>query len=106
MFPISNCPEHLFRSVFSSKGGVNPINQTNFLAKNYRFKCDECSKLCGLSFYVEKHSQEEDYLKKTIVICEQCYNENKVPKSINKENLQVSNFYSVVNPRESKCVLI
>ncbi len=107
LYPVTNSSEHLFRSLFNGKTGISPINQINFLAKNFRFKCDNCSNLCGLSFYLEgEKSNEIDYLKNTIVICENCYKNNDIINSIQKSSLILGNIYNVINPRESKFKLL
>ena len=50
LFPINSTPEMLFRTIFN-KNSQNILNTMNFLAKNYRPKCDFCSNLCGLDWY-------------------------------------------------------
>ena len=70
VFPVNNIPENLFRTIFN-KNSVSPINHMNFISKNYRFKCENCTNLCGLFFYIDKG--EEDFLKSSIIICENCF---------------------------------
>ena len=103
IYPVSSNSEHLFRSIFNNKTGISPINQLNFLAKNFRFKCQNCSKLCGINFYIEK-SSDNDFLKNAVIICEECYKGDSIIKSISKENLISASIYNVINPRESKYI--
>lgn len=66
---------------------MNTINQMNFLAKNYRPKCDLCSLLCGIEWYSEKE-------KEGIIVCENCF-ENSNNPNFSKENFELTNFYNL-----------
>jgi len=53
VYPISNNPDNLFRTIFN-KNSANVLNQLNFISKNYRPKCDMCSNLCDMEWYMQK----------------------------------------------------
>jgi hypothetical protein len=96
----------LFRSIFS-KNSMCVTNQINFLAKNYRPKCDICSNLCGLEWYVQNQveiSTEEDPFKKvknSMLVCEKCFQGGNIPKGLTKEDFEIANFYNIAKPSES-----
>lgn len=100
LYSISNTTDHLFRSIFNGKSGISPINQINFISRNYRFKCDTCSNLCGFNIYIEdfKDNKDFDFLKNSIVICEDCYSSDNKNSLVDKSKLISSNIYSVLNP--------
>jgi hypothetical protein len=96
----------LFRSVFN-KNSLSVLNQMNFLAKNYRPKCDICSNLCGMDWYIQNNGDlihKDDPLssvKDSILICEECFESGNYPKGITKEDFEMANFFNIVNPSES-----
>lgn len=101
-YPINSVPEHLFKSVFS-KNNVSPVNQINFIAKNYRFKCENCGNLCGIFFYLENKGSEE-FLKSSLVICEECFKNDQsqqIPK-FNKENFECTSVFNLMNNQDCK----
>ncbi len=102
-YPINSTPESLFRSIFN-KNSLNVMNQINFLAKNYRPKCDMCSKLCNVEWYMQSMKEVEHFekIRESLLICETCYDETNLPKGLNKEDFESANFFNVVNPNESK----
>lgn len=103
IYPITNTPENLFRSVFN-KNSMSPLNQLNFLAKNYRPKCDMCSNLCGLDFYV--HKDENNNLFKTVLlICEDCLKNSNFPKDLSSDNFEITNVLNIANLNRGKLVL-
>lgn len=85
----------------------------NFISKNYRFKCENCSGICGLFFYIDK---EEDFLKSSNIICEECFKKfssndtsdikeedkkeniyiNKI--KFKKENFKYTTIFNILNP--------
>jgi hypothetical protein len=111
LYPINNTPEMLFRSIFN-KNSLSVLNQMSFLAKNYRPKCDMCGNLCGMDWFI--HSSKElantgDDLQKirdSILICEGCYESRSFPKGVVKEDFEMANFFNIVNPSESKIMII
>jgi hypothetical protein len=113
LYPINTTPESLFRTIFN-KNSVNVINQINFLSKNYRPKCDMCSKLCNIEWYMQsdpnnaieklnKSEAEENFnhVKESLLICENCYDKGNLPKGLSKEDFELANFFNIVNPSES-----
>jgi hypothetical protein len=113
LFPINATPESLFRTIFN-KNSLNVVNQINFLAKNYRPKCDMCSKLCNMEWYMQMggpsvtipdekiSSNPFDFIKESLLICEGCFEGGNLPKGLSKENFELANFFNIVNPSESK----
>jgi hypothetical protein len=114
-YPISSTPEILFRSIFN-KNSLNNLNQMNFLAKNYRPKCDMCSNLCGIDWYLnisingisstdtKINAKEEDnlhHIRDSLLICEVCYDSANFPKGLKKDSFETANFFNIVNPSES-----
>ena len=93
---------------------MNVVNQTNFLAKNYRPKCDMCSKLCNMEWYMQTSSNnlKEDKLsvnpfdavKENLLVCEDCLENGNLPKGLSKENFEIANFFNIVNPAASKII--
>jgi hypothetical protein len=83
----------------------------NFLAKNYRPKCDMCLKLCDLDWYMQSPSSrisKDDNLKnvkESLLICEQCFETGNYPKNLTKEDFEMANFFNVVNPSESNFII-
>ena len=84
----------------------------SFLAKNYRPKCDICSSLCGIDWYIQVSKDlvsnvpsEESLmtrLKESMLVCESCYEKSELPKGLTKEDFEIANFFNIVNPSESK----
>ena len=118
LYPVTSTPEILFRSIFN-KNSLSSLNQMNFLAKNYRPKCDVCSNLCGLDFYLQHLAEslsgnilnnipsasEEENLSKvrdSLLICDDCYEQKNFPKGLSKDDFEMANFFNIVNPSESK----
>ena len=100
LHPINNIPEHLFRSVFS-KTNLSQLNHINFLSKNYRFECDNCSNLCGMFFYIEKKNNE-DFLKTNLIICENCLKEGIDIKKYAKDDFTFTSIFYLINSSECK----
>jgi len=50
--------EKYLNFVFQSNS-TNIINQTNFLDKNFRPKCDLCGNLCDMEWFVRKRNSEK-----------------------------------------------
>lgn len=98
-YPINLNPETLFRSIFN-KNSLSIINQMNFLAKNYRPKCDICSNLCDLDWFMQRGDLNIN--KDTLLICDRCYENDLFPKNLTKESFELANFFNVINPSESK----
>lgn len=113
LYPINATPESLFRTIFN-KNSLNIVNQINFLAKNYRPKCDMCSKLCNMEWYMqiggssttlneEKNIKNPfDTIKESLLLCEGCLESGNLPKGLSIENFELANFFNIVNPSESK----
>lgn len=110
LYPINSNPENLFRTIFD-KNSINVIHQINFLAKNYRPKCDICSNLCNIDWYMQtsppntgliNKENNLSQLKDSLIICENCYEISNFPKGLTKEDFEMANFYNVINPNESK----
>jgi hypothetical protein len=111
LYPINNTPEMLFRNIFN-KNSLSVLNQMSFLAKNYRPKCDICSSLCGIDWYIQAGKElvsnipsEESVmtrLKDSVLVCESCYEKSEFPKGLTKEDFEIANFFNIVNPSESK----
>lgn len=99
LYPINNNPENLFRSIFN-KSALNPTNKLNFIAKNYRPKCDLCNKLCGIEWFMLNNNNQDT--KDLLLICNTCFENRNIPKDLNIEDFVVSNIYSIVEPNESK----
>lgn len=101
MYPINNIPDSLFRNIFN-KNNVSPVNHMNFIIKNYRFKCENCSKLCGLFFYLEK--QVEDFLRSSKVICEECFKiDKKTEKNrFNQDIFECTSIFHLLHSQDSK----
>jgi hypothetical protein len=56
LYPNNSTPEMLFRTIFN-KNSQNVLHTMNFLAKNYRPKCDLCSNLCGLDWFITANNR-------------------------------------------------
>lgn len=89
--------------------GTPIMNQINFLSKNFRFKCDNCRRLCGLDFFIESDKyNQDDYLKTSMVICEECHQQNLVgvPNGeVEKERRFIqANIFNILSPHESKSI--
>lgn len=97
LYPINNNPENLFRSIFN-KNTLNSTNKMNFIAKNYRLKCDMCNKLCGIEWYLLNKDNHE--IKNLFIVCENCFENNNIPKDLKKEDFEISNIYSILEPNE------
>lgn len=102
IYPVNSIPEQLFKSVFT-KSSVSPVNQMNFLAKNYRFKCENCANLCGIFFYLEIKRTEE-FLKSSLVICDDCFKNDQIKESprYSKENFECTSIFNLLNNHECK----
>ena len=74
----------------------------NFLSKNYRPKCDICSKLCDIEWYMLKISDAKNML----LICEKCYESDNFPKDLTKDDFEIANFFNIINPTESNLLFI
>jgi hypothetical protein len=93
VYPINNNPENLFRTIFN-KNSLNVLNQMNFLSKNYRPKCDICSELCDIEWYMLKNTN-------MLLICENCYEGKCFTKDLTKDDFEIANFFNIMNPAES-----
>lgn len=96
LYPINTNPENLFRTIFN-KNSLNVLNQMNFLAKNYRPKCDICLKLCNLDWYMQKNASDN---KDALLLCENCFDSAHYPRDLTKEDFLIANFFNIVNPTE------
>jgi hypothetical protein len=96
VYPINNNPENLFRTIFN-KNSLNMLNQMNFLSKNYRPKCDICSKLCDIEWYMLKNCD----VKNMLLICDKCYVGECFTKDFTKDDFELANFFNIINPSES-----
>lgn len=103
LYPINNNPENLFRSIFN-KNALSPANKLNFIAKNYRPKCDLCNKLCGVEWYVLKNNNLEK--KDLLLICDTCFETGNIPKDLKADDFQITNIHGIVDPNESKNYLL
>lgn len=75
----------------------------NFLARNYRPKCDMCSNLCDIDWYMQTEGKTpEGYSSDSLLICDQCMEKENFPQGLTKENFELANLFSIVNPSESK----
>ena len=110
LYPINNHPENLFRSFFTENSVV--LNKINFLTKNYRPKCDLCSGLCELEFYVA-NTKLLDYQgdskipsilnpnkQSIMLVCEKCFEKNEFPNGLTKEDFTLSNVFNILVPNE------
>lgn len=92
-----------FRIIFN-KNSLNSLVQINFLAKNYRPKCDICNRLCNIDWYMLKKSEGNN---KSFLICELCFESEKfTQENYKKEDFEMANFFNIINPSESKYYLI
>jgi hypothetical protein len=41
-------------------------------------------------------------IKDSLLLCEACYDSSNFPKDFTKEDFEVSNFFNIINPSESK----
>ena len=107
LYPIHNHKENLYRNFFSeNKLLIN--NQINFLTKNYRPKCDLCTNLCDIDWYIlrENHPSEIDDIykqqesKNMMLICENCYEKGDFPLGLSKEDFELSNVYNIFVPND------
>jgi hypothetical protein len=113
LYPVNSHPENLFRSFFN-KNTQNAMNQMNFLAKNYRPKCDMCSDLCDIDWYMQTKANSgsgktltniinnTNSVSDMLLICEGCYENSNFPQGLVKSDFEMANFFNVVNPSESK----
>lgn len=102
LYPYNNLPENIFKS-FLVKNSNNPLNQINFLNKNYRPKCDICEELCDLDWYITKDSDQminNSNEAKGLLICEKCYNSNKLPAGLTQNDFTNSNVIDIFNTKE------
>lgn len=73
--------------------------QINFLAKNYRPKCDLCEKICNIDWYMLRKQDESN---QSFLICDACFeNEEYSKKNFKKEDFEMANFFNIINPSES-----
>ena len=107
LYPIHNHKENLYRNFFSeNKLLIN--NQINFLTKNYRPKCDLCTNLCDIDWYIlrENHPSEIDDIykqqesKNMMLICDNCYEKGDFPLGLSKEDFELSNVYNIFVPND------
>ena len=78
---------------------MNSLVQINFLAKNYRPKCDICKKVCHIDWY---SLRRQEYNNESFLICEVCFENEKFNKqNYKKENFEMANFFNIINPLES-----
>ena len=110
LFPIHNHKENLYRRFFSEN--TNLINnQINFLTKHYRPKCDLCTNICEIDWYITKENNsilnEENTFYKQIenknnmmLICENCYKKGDFPLGLSKEDFEMSNVYNIFVPND------
>ena len=75
----------------------------NFIAKNYRFKCEHCSNLCDMFFYMEKRVCE-DFLKASKIVCDECYKKDQESNApnFNKDNFECTSIFSLLNSPDCK----
>ena len=110
LFPIHNYKENLYRRFFSEN--TNLINnQINFLTKHYRPKCDLCTNICEIDWYITKENnsilnEENTFYKQTenknnmMLICENCYKKGDFPLGLSKEDFEMSNVYNIFVPND------
>ena len=105
LYPIHNHKENLYRNFFSENQNLIN-NQINFLTKNYRPKCDLCTNLCEIDWYIlkENYSNEKDDKqqenKNMILICENCYEKGDFPLGLSKDDFELSNIYNIFVPND------
>jgi len=93
------CLDDSFKIIFN-KNSLNSLVQINFLAKNYRPKCDLCKNICDINWYMLK---KQDFDNQSQLICEVCFENEKFNKeSYKKEDFELANFFNIINPSESK----
>lgn len=87
-----------FKIIFN-KNSLDSLGQINFLAKNYRPKCDICKRICNIDWYMLR---KQDINNESLLICEVCFENEKFPKKIyKKEDFEMANFFNIINPSES-----
>ena len=107
LYPIHNHKENLYRNFFS-ENQLLINNQINFLTKNYRPKCDLCTNLCDIDWYIlrENHPSEIDDIykqqesKNMMLICDNCYEKGDFPLGLSKEDFELSNVYNIFVPND------
>ena len=107
LYPIHNHKENLYRNFFS-ENQILINNQINFLTKNYRPKCDLCTNLCDIDWYIlrENHPSEIDDIykqqesKNMMLICDNCYEKGDFPLGLSKEDFELSNVYNIFVPND------
>lgn len=93
--------DNSFKIIFN-KNSLNSLIQINFLAKNYRPKCDICKKLCNIDWYMLRKQEDNN---ESELICEVCFDSEKFPKDVyKKEDFEMANFFNIINPSESKII--
>lgn len=122
LYPINTHPESLYRSFFNQNPST-ALNQINFLTKNYRPKCDLCSHLCDLDWYITINNggyNPFDFDKETniasqlanctpnetnntmLLICEECHSKGEFPSGLTQEDFELSNVFNILLPND-KC---
>jgi hypothetical protein len=88
-----------FKIIFN-KNSLNSLVQINFLAKNYRPKCDLCKRICNIDWYMLRKQDVNN--NESLLICEVCFENEKFSKeSFKKEDFEMANFFNIINPSES-----
>ena len=95
--------DNSFNIIFN-KNSINSLYKINFLAKNYRPKCDICKKLCNLDWFMQKEKTNETN-KTSFLICDTCFDLGKYSESeynLQKKDFESANFFNIINKSESK----
>ncbi len=100
-YPINNIPENLFRSAFNKS--TNMLNQINFIAKNFRPKCDVCNQLCELEWHSKKFTEFNQKVF-SLILCDICFKANSFPKDLKHSDFSTSNLFDFVYNDKRKCI--
>ena len=98
LYPVNNIPENIFRSAFNKS--VNMLNQINFIAKNFRPRCDFCGNLCDLE-WLSKKVVETNNKTFSIILCEKCYKGHNYPKDLKQSDFEISNLFDFASGDKS-----
>lgn len=62
-----------------------------------------CNKICGIEWFMLKNNDNNTQeVNDLLLICETCFENGNIPKDLKKEDFEVSNVFSIVDPNESR----
>lgn len=96
-------------NIIFNKNSLNSLNKINFLAENYRPKCDYCKNLCGLDWFMERENSN----KNPFLICDMCFDTEKFEeiknfafeRKLQKKDFERANFFNIIAKGESRELL-